>query len=146
MESLNVKYEEIVRLLDAFAIAIDLYHEAKYDPNVVVVVQEAFRDSVIKRFELSYDLFWKCVREYIGISQGIYADSPRKVFDLCFQYKIASASEVQLLYNMIKGRNLTTHTYNVDLANEMAEKVTEYYQVMHEIIKRASPHTITVQL
>ena len=43
---------------------------------------------------------------------------------------------------MIKSRNLTTHTYDVDLANEMSEKVAEYYQVMHAIIVRTSPDTI----
>jgi nucleotidyltransferase substrate binding protein (TIGR01987 family) len=142
MESLNVKYEEIVRMLDAFEVAIDLYDEAKNDFNVNVVVREAFRDSIIKRFELSYDLFWKCLREYIGISQGVYADSPRKVFDLCFQYGLSDAQETQLLFNMIKSRNLTTHTYNVDLANEMAEKVAEYYRVMHAIMLRTSPDMI----
>lgn len=142
MESLNVKYEAIVRLLGAFEIAINLFHEAKDDRTVHVAVREAFRDSVIKRFELSYDLLWKYLREYVGVSQGMYADSPRKVFDLCFQYKIADENEVQLLFNMIKGRNLTTHTYDVDLANEMSEKVAEYYQVMHAIIVRTSPDVI----
>jgi nucleotidyltransferase substrate binding protein (TIGR01987 family) len=142
MESLNVKYEEIVRLLGAFMIAIDLYHEAKDDSNIALVVREAFRDSVIKRFELSYEQFWKFLREYIGISQGAYADSPRKVFDLCFQYGFSSEQETQLLFGMIKSRNLAVHTYNVDLDNEMAEKVSEYYQVMHTIILRTSPDTI----
>lgn len=142
MESLNEKYEANIRLLDAFEAALNLYHEAKDDRNVNVVVREAFRDSVIKRFELGYDLFWKYLREYIGLSQGMYADSPRKVFDLCFQYGITESDEEKLLFSMIKGRNLTTHTYNVELANEMAEKVAEYYQVMHTIIVRTSPDTI----
>jgi nucleotidyltransferase substrate binding protein (TIGR01987 family) len=142
MESLNVKHEAIARLLDAFEIAINLYHEAQDDRTVATVVREAFRDSIIKRFELSYDLLWKYLREYVGLSQGIYADSPRKVFDLCFQYGITNADEGQLLFNMIKSRNLTTHTYDVDLANEMSEKVAEYYQVMHAIIVRTSLDTI----
>jgi nucleotidyltransferase substrate binding protein (TIGR01987 family) len=142
MESLNVKYDAIVRLLDAFAVAINLYHEAKDDCKVTMAVREAFRDSVIKRFELSYDLLWKYLREYVGISQGMYADSPRKVFDLCFQYEISNEDEGQLLFNMIKSRNLTTHTYDVDLANEMSEKVADYYQVMQAIIVRISPDTI----
>lgn len=139
MESLSVKYEAIVRLLDAFETAIDLYYEAKDDLKIDVTVREAFRDSVIKRFELSYDLLWKYLREYIGVVQGTYADSPRKVFDLCFQYGVTQADEEFLLFGMIKSRNLTTHTYDVNLANEMAEKVSEYYQVMREIIMRTSP-------
>lgn len=68
MESLNVKHEAIVRLLDAFEIAINLYHEAKDDWTVAIAVREAFRDSIIKRFELSYDLLWKYLREYVGLS------------------------------------------------------------------------------
>lgn len=142
MESLKAKYESISKLLDAFEIAIDLYHEAKDGSKVDIAIREAFRDSVIKRFELSYDLLWKYLREYIGILQGTYADSPRKVFDLCFQYEIAKANEEKLLLGMIKGRNLTTHTYDVELATEMAEKVSEYYQVMRAIIVRTSPNTI----
>jgi len=142
MESLNIKYEEIVRLLNAFETAIDLYHEAKDDCNVDVAIREAFRDSVIKRFELSYDLFWKYLREYIGNLQGAYADSPRKVFELCFQYGITHTDKEQSLFGMIKSRNLTTHTYNVDLANEMADKVPEYYEIMNAIISRTSPDTI----
>ncbi|HEX4069419.1 MAG TPA: HI0074 family nucleotidyltransferase substrate-binding subunit [Candidatus Babeliales bacterium] len=142
MESLNVKYDAIVILLRAFEIAINLYHEAKDDFKVDVAVKEAFRDSAIKRFELSYELFWKYLREYIGISQGVFGDSPRKVFDLCFQYSISNADETQLLFNMIKSRNLTTHTYDVNLANEMADKIVEYYEMMHVFVARTSPDTI----
>ncbi|HSC25026.1 MAG TPA: HI0074 family nucleotidyltransferase substrate-binding subunit [Candidatus Babeliales bacterium] len=142
MESLKAKYKAIVRLLDAFKVAIDCYDETKDNPKVDIVIREAFRDSIIKRFELSYDLLWKYLREYVGVSQGAYADSPRKVFDLCFQYGITNVDKEQLLFNMIKSRNLTTHTYDVDLANEMSEKVSEYYQVMHAIIMQTSPDTI----
>lgn len=142
MESLVVKYRDLVRLLEAFRIAIDLYHEMQENQSISSVIREALRDSVIKRFELSYDLSWKYLREYIGISQGTYVDAPRKVFDLAYQYGIISEEEVEKLFKMIKNRNLTTHVYNVTFANEMAESVQEYYELIHVIAMRMSPDTI----
>ncbi|MBI2380399.1 MAG: nucleotidyltransferase substrate binding protein [Gammaproteobacteria bacterium] len=71
------------------------------------------RDSVIQRFEFTWELAWKLMRlwlEHLGVS----ANNPRDVFKEALQAGLLTDgnawSELQ------KMRNLTTHTYDESLA------------------------------
>lgn len=44
--------------------------------------------------------------------------------------------------DMIESRNLTIHTYNVRLADEVADVIPHYYKLIHDIIQRTLPMKI----
>jgi len=58
------------------------------------------------------------------------------------QYGITNENETAELLDMVESRNLTIHTYNVNLADEVAHKIPEHYDVIHAIITRTVPDTI----
>ena len=71
------------------------------------------RDSVIQRFEFTWELAWKLMKLWLE-HLGINANNPRDVFKEALQAGLLSDgnawSELQ------KKRNLTTHTYDEALA------------------------------
>ncbi|HSC25562.1 MAG TPA: nucleotidyltransferase substrate binding protein [Candidatus Babeliales bacterium] len=142
MEKLITKYEDLLRIHIALYNAIIRYNSALIDKHIDHETIEERRDSLIKRFELTYDLLWKYIREYIIVLQGVPADSPRKIFQQCSSLGITTLEETNELINLIESRNLTTHTYNIDLANDVAEDIPKHYNLIHKIIQKLSPSSV----
>jgi nucleotidyltransferase substrate binding protein (TIGR01987 family) len=142
MEKLATKYENLVKIHRGLALAIEKYKKALVDKNIDLETREAFRDSLIKRFELTYDLLWKYLREYIIFIGGGTADSPRKVFQECLSLGLSNDAETKELIRLIEDRNLTTHVYDEDLANRVAVDIQKHHAVIDTIIKKVSLDTI----
>ena len=141
MEKLHKKYDDLFRIHKALGVSIQRYEEALSDNTSDHETQEERRDSVFKRFELTFDLLWKYLREYIIATQGISFDTPRKLFQQCLTLGITNEDETRQLVALIESRNLTAHVYDIDLANEVAEKISHYFNVIHEIIVRLTPES-----
>lgn len=84
------------------------------------------RSGVIKAFEFSFETTWKLLQkifEFDGESVG----SPRDAFKFAFRNKLISPSQEQTWLNMIDDRNLTVHTYDVDLSRKIFKSIKENY-------------------
>lgn len=98
---------------------------------------ETSRDSLIKRFEYSFDLTWKYIKTYLKTIYGIDTASPKKVFRESAVQKLATKQETDKLIDMVDDRNLTSHTYNENLANEVCSSIPGYYKLMSELVEKA---------
>jgi len=81
------------------------------------------RDSAIKRFELCFDLAWKSIKLYAK-KEGIECNSPRACFKTAFQLNLINYEEKWL--KMIDDRNLTTHLYKEEYADQVYERLSGY--------------------
>lgn len=104
---------------------IERYNERKQELlNAVQRLEEAcaqpfssfIRDSVIQRFEFCWELAWKTLRLKLE-AEGIIANTPREVWQQALLVGLIADgnawSETQ------KKRNLTSHTYDEKLADEV---------------------------
>ena len=98
------------------------------------------RDSIIKRFEYCSDTFWKYLKDYLlaMYSTEVEIARPKIVFRECHNTKILSDDELNLCLGLIEDRKLTSHTYNEDLAEEIGEKIPQYYNLMVLIFERCN--------
>lgn len=92
-------------------------------------VSEFIRDSVIQRFEFTYELAWKMLKLRLQ-DEGIDAKTPKAVLQESLQAAFISDgnawSQVQL------NRNLTSHTYDEQLADDVYQFVTQQGVVLFE--------------
>jgi nucleotidyltransferase substrate binding protein (TIGR01987 family) len=139
VEKLKKKYADVVKIHRALAVSIERYKKALADKSIDHETQEERRDSLIKRFELTYDLLWKYIREYMIVVHGITVDAPRKVFQQCLSLGIINPQEAEELVHLIESRNLTTYVYDIDLANDVAKDIPKHYDSIHSIIMKLSP-------
>jgi nucleotidyltransferase substrate binding protein (TIGR01987 family) len=83
------------------------------------------RLSIIKSFEISFELAWNVMKDYLsykGITDIVGSrDSIRHAFS---QGLILNG---QAWMEMIDARNKTSHTYNEETADELTEKIIENY-------------------
>jgi len=84
---------------------------------------EIVRDSAIKRFELCFDLAWKCIKSFAR-REGIECNSPRSCLKVAFQLNLISYDENWL--KMLDDRNLTAHIYKEKYAEEIYSRLSLY--------------------
>lgn len=94
-------------------------------------------DGLVQRFEFTHELSWKLMKayaEYQGYDGiGGSRDATRKAFEM------ELISDGQSWMDMIKSRNETSHNYNGDIAEEVAENiVNRYYPLLADFYQKMS--------
>lgn len=87
---------------------------------------EIVRDSLIQRFEFTYELTHKTLKEvlkYLGVTME--NSFPRSIYKKAYVNNLISDDKVWI--NLLEDRNLTSHIYNEDVANEVANRIIELY-------------------
>ncbi|PIR43512.1 nucleotidyltransferase [candidate division WWE3 bacterium CG10_big_fil_rev_8_21_14_0_10_32_10] len=93
---------------------------------------DAIKESCIKRFELCFDLSWKCIKDYSKI-QGLECYSPKTCFKNAFQLKLIDYDETWI-NELVEARNLSTHVYNQKLATELYNKLPRYLKLYKNLL------------
>lgn len=93
---------------------------------------EYIQDSVIQRFEFTFELLWKTLKLYLDI-EGLQEQTPRQVLKRSFE--IGLIEDIDLFLDMMDIRNLTSHTYNEDLAWEVYDFIKNNSVFIWETIK-----------
>ena len=81
------------------------------------------RDAAIQRFEFTVELAWKSIQQFLR-SQKIICRSPKECLQESFKFGLVN--DDSLWIKMIDDRNLTAHTYNEALAEEIYDRLPNY--------------------
>jgi nucleotidyltransferase substrate binding protein (TIGR01987 family) len=104
---------------------------------------EFFRDVLIKRYEIVWDLIWKTLKEYMEEQGYIFMPSPRETIKKAYQENILNNEEVWLL--ILKERNELNHTYNEDLSINVANKIFNiYYSEFETLLQTLNNYKKTI--
>ena len=90
------------------------------------------RDAAIKRYELCYELAWKSVQEALRAEGLEICKSPKSCFKQAFQQGWIEDEEI--CAEMIQNRNLTTHTYNEELAQNIYNNLKKYLSLFEFLL------------
>ncbi|MDG6243973.1 MAG: HI0074 family nucleotidyltransferase substrate-binding subunit [Methanolobus sp.] len=108
--------------------ALGTLKEIMDEPYSVII-----RDAAIQRFEYTFEAIWKLIKEYLIEREGIVCNSPKSCFREAFRIHLLNESEsMQALY-MTDDRNMTTHTYHEDVAEEIYRELSGYYVLMDKV-------------
>lgn len=94
------------------------------------------RDSSIKRFELCFELAWKVIQRFLR-DRGLDCRSPRDCFREAFTYGLVT--EEGTWVQMVNDRNLSVHTYNEELANQMYSRLPGYLPALRQLLGEIQP-------
>ena len=96
---------------------------------------EIIRDSAIKRFELCFDLAWKCLQAHAR-AEGLDCYSPRSCLKTAFQLNLIDYDENWL--KMLDDRNLAVHTYKEKYAVEIYGRLPLYADMLGRLTEKLS--------
>ncbi|MBS4072118.1 MAG: nucleotidyltransferase substrate binding protein [Algoriphagus sp.] len=126
MENMDVRWKQ---RLQNFKRAFIQLEKAVKTPDL----NELERQGLIKAFEFTYELAWTTLKDYL-IEMG-YTElmGSKDTFRQAFQLGLISDGDSWM--EMVKSRNLTSHTYNQDTAESIEEDViTTYYPLIKQLL------------
>ena len=123
MESFIVKRDNYINALQRLEELLD------DDINDVII------DAIIQRFEITFELAWKTLKEYLALSgfvEGI--NSPKGTLQTAFKAGIIIEGDIWI--KMMESRNLTTHLYDYDTSRNIYDMIkNEYIQLLRDLKK-----------
>ncbi|MNM91289.1 Nucleotidyltransferase substrate binding protein like protein [compost metagenome] len=125
MRSVDFKFMNLKKAYSRLKEVSDIY-DGKND---------IIRDNLIQRFEFTYELTHKTLKEfmkYLGVT--LENSFPRTIFKKAFVNNLISDDKVWI--NLLEDRNLTSHIYNENMADEIADRiVTKYVSAIEELVE-----------
>lgn len=88
------------------------------------ITTELERAGIIQFFEMTFELAWKVLKDYLE-AQDYLVKSPRETVKQAFQIGLIDNGHIWM--DALSNRNLTTHTYDEELANKMTNEIITMY-------------------
>ncbi len=97
---------------------------------------DMIRDSVIQRFEFTYELTHRTLQEYMRYEGVALANSfPRTIFKTAYANNLID--QEQLWLKLIEDRNATSHIYSEKLAKPIADRIcNDYVLIIGQLIAK----------
>ena len=120
--------EKLQNKLINYSKAVDRLKESlKRDETDDIVL-----DAVIQRFEFTYELSWKLLKEYLSYNGLTDVRTPREAFKEAFSTEVVDEGDVWI--DMLNDRNLTSHTYDKAEAKEIYARIkNNYYKILNKL-------------
>ena len=106
---------------------------SSFDEILEQPYSKIIRDAAIQRFEFTLEAVWKLAQRHLILREGLEIGSPKGVIRACFQAKLLSEDETELLLHAVDDRNLTAHTYNEALAEQIYQNLFKYQPLLNKI-------------
>ena len=153
MERLKTKREGLKKAVASLKDAIDLYEKGlkhidmvqlqglddeeevvfEYEPILI-----ALRDSMIQRFEYTVDMLWKYIKLYLEEVIEVKPEirGPKHIAREVGAAGLISEQDTQTLLDMIDSRNMTSHIYKEEIAEQLSCEIPRYYELMLKIMSK----------
>lgn len=98
---------------------------------------EFIRDSVIQRFEFTYELSWKFLSRHLALELGadtVDTFSRRDLYRIGAEKGLIKDAATWFEYHT--ARNQTSHTYNVSIADQVYEVARQFSPDAHFLLNK----------
>lgn len=100
-------------------------------------LNELEQQGLIQSFEYTYELAWNVIKDVFEAQGTKDILGSRDAFRLAFRRGLLEDGEVWM--EMIKSRSLTSHTYNEEVAQAIADCIVkQYFQAFQQLHSRLS--------
>lgn len=113
---------------------LENYGKALHQLNEAVLLSkqralsELEKQGLIQAFEFTHELAWNVMKDYFTFQGNASITGSRDATRESFKYGLIVDGEQWM--EMIKSRNHTSHTYNLQVANEIVAKISGYYHTL----------------
>lgn len=90
-------------------------------------------DATIQRFEFTFELAWKFLKDYFT-QKGLELHFPKEILQQAFETRLIDNEELWI--TMLKDRNMTSHTYDEKLADEIYIRIKSYVPELRNLLDK----------
>lgn len=103
------------------------------------------RDAAIQRFEYSFETVWKAAQQVLS-NEGFQANSPRMSARYSREAGLLDDESAEAALRMLSDRNLTSHTYQESLAEEIFERLATHARLLKKWLDALETRTDQAEL
>ncbi len=93
------------------------------------------RDAAIQRFEYTFEAVWKLAQLFLSRQEGIAAGSPKAAIRGSLEAGLLDDVTASRALQMADDRNLTVHTYQEALAQQIFGRLAGHCDLLHAWIE-----------
>lgn len=98
-------------------------------------LSELEKQGLIQSFEFTHELAWQVMKDYFFYQGNPNITGSRDATREAFSKNLIADGDGWM--EMIKSRNLTSHTYNKKVADEITDKIkNQYFELFSEFLNR----------
>lgn len=135
MEFMKLNLSALEKAVARLQEALEFSHSGMAQQNQKLFQQ--FRNSVIQCFEFTYEVCWKMVERQLTIDLPAPTDNAKLSFnDLireAAQYGLIDSPKSWMEFR--RARNITSHTYNDKLAQEVYDVASDFFIEAKKLLK-----------
>jgi nucleotidyltransferase substrate binding protein (TIGR01987 family) len=121
------RFSNFLKALNKLQQAVD-YSKAiineKEEP-IDEILDDLIKEGLIQRFEYTHELAWNVMKDYAEYQGNNNISGSRDATREAFQMKLIA--DGKLWMNMISSRNITSHSYNEETADEIFSLILNVY-------------------
>ncbi len=95
------------------------------------------RDAVIQRFEFTFELTWKTIATILR-ENGIDFKGVKSVFRDAARIELLQ--ELETWFSYLEARNLTTHTYDLEVAEKVYIRAKEFSKDLKTLLPKLADY------
>ena len=111
------RFDNFKRSLKQLELAFDWMAERE--------LNELEKQGVIQAFEYNYELAWNVIKDFYQYQGVTNIQGSRDAFRLAFERGLISEGDIWM--DMIKKRQLASHTYNEEVVVEIMDAIVSHY-------------------
>jgi len=92
------------------------------------------RDITIMRFIYTFEACWRALQRYLNLVEGVDAETPKACMRGARDAGLLTDQQTETALVMVDDRNLTVHTYNEALANQIVGRMAGHVSVMRSLL------------
>lgn len=89
-------------------------------------------DATIQRFEFTFELSWKFLKDFF-FERGLDINYPKEIIKEAFSVNLIDNESLWI--KMLRDRNMTSHTYDEKLADEIFSRIKLYVPQLRNLLK-----------
>jgi len=129
-----IKKEEFVKSLIGLKNSLEIYNSFNLETGEYNLI-DTIRNGIVQKFEITSELLWKSVREFLSLKEGTVANSPKSTIKALYLSGRIEEDEYFRLLEMIDTRNIFTHVYDEEEFLKLFEKVLTYTPLLETVRK-----------
>ena len=95
---------------------------------------DGIKNGVAQKFEYTFELCWKCVKDFLKRQEGIDEATPKKIIKALYLSGYVIEDDYLALLKAVDDRNLLSHIYDEAVFSETLTRIPDYARLIANVI------------
>lgn len=98
------------------------------------LLSDTLKSGQIQKFEFTAELLWKTAQAFLYEVDGVDVVTPKGVIKAFYEAEHCGEGDYQLFMGMVNDRNLLSHIYRQELAEDIRLRLPDYLKAAERIL------------